>query len=94
MYFGPIGHGGHYVLTLVTLELVLALEHVFQKQVISMAASMDADLQDNKHKTAMGMFHQVIHMSYNIYIQLLQHMKKPSVPRRRKFHLILKMELS
>ena len=76
MYFGAIGHGGHYVLTLVTLELVLALEHVFQKQVISMAASMDADLQDNKRKTAMGMSHRVIHMSYNLYIQLLQHMKK------------------
>ena len=76
MYFGPIGHGGHYVLTLVTLELVLALEHVFQKQVISMAASMDADLQDNRRKTAMGMSHRVIHMSYNLYIQLLQHMKK------------------
>ena len=76
MYFGPIGHGGHYVLTLVTLELVLALEHVFQKQVISMAASMDADLQDNRRKTVMGMSHRVIHMSYNLYIQLLQHMKK------------------
>ena len=76
MYFGPIGHGGHYVLTLVTLELVLALEHVFQKQVISMAASMDADLQDNNRKTAMGMSHRVINMSNNLYIQLLQHMKK------------------
>ena len=53
MYFGPIGHGGHYVLTLVTLELVLALEHVFQTQMIFMAASMDVDLQDNKLKTAM-----------------------------------------
>ena len=62
MYFGAIGHGGHYVLTRVTLELVLALEHVFRKQVIFMAASMDADLRDNKHKTAMEMSHQVIHM--------------------------------
>ena len=62
MYFGAIGHGGHYVLTRVTLELVLALEHVFRKQVIFMAASMDADLRDNKHKTPMEMSHQVTHM--------------------------------
>ena len=53
MYSGATGHGGHYVLTLVTPELVLALEHVFQTQMIFMAASMDVDLQDNKLKTAM-----------------------------------------
>ena len=67
MYFGAIGHGGHYVLTLVTLELVLAPEHVFRIQVIFMAASTDADLQDNKHKTAMEMSHRVIHMFYNLH---------------------------